>query len=232
MFFHSFGAYEYARGVNLNLPRMLIDSSLLLFLIFFPRATPHVLHTPYRPHTFRLALAVSFIYVAHLLGTLAVALMLLLNKARPGAIAAFATANGVLAAILTAVQYLPQLYTTYRLRAVGSLSIPMMLIQTPGGFLWAASLAARVGWAGWSLWGIYVLSGSLQGVLLAMALWFEFTARTGGDAAGKSDTRRTTPRTGHDEGGRDDDDANQDHRQRHVAEGTGERTPLLSDNAR
>lgn len=53
----------------------------------------------------------------------------------------------------------------------------MMLIQTPGGFLWAASLAARVGWAGWSAWGTYVVAGLLQGCLLAMALWFEFSAR-------------------------------------------------------
>ena len=150
--------------------------SLLLFLVFFPRATPHVLRRPdHKPQSFRLALLVAFIYLAHLVLTFLLAIIL--AKARPGAIAAYATAHGLFASVLTTLQYLPQLYTTYRLRAVGSLSIPMMLIQTPGGYLWAITLALRVGWPGWSLWLIYVVAATLQGLLLLMALWFEFTAR-------------------------------------------------------
>jgi hypothetical protein len=66
---------------------------------------------------------------------------------------------------------------TYSLGHVGSLSIPMMLIQTPGAFLWAGSLAARLGMEGWSTWGIFLVTGCLQGCLLVMGIYFELRAR-------------------------------------------------------
>lgn len=59
------------------------------------------------------------------------------------------------------------------LQAVESLSIPMMCIQTPGSFVWVGSLAARFGWEGWSTWGIYLVTGVLQGCLLVMGITFE-----------------------------------------------------------
>ena len=49
----------------------------------------------------------------------------------------------------------------------------MMCIQTPGSFVWVGSLAARFGWEGWSTWGIYLVTGVLQGCLLAMGITFE-----------------------------------------------------------
>lgn len=54
-----------------------------------------------------------------------------------------------------------------------SLSIPMMCIQTPGSFVFAASLALRLGAEGWSAWGVYIVTGILQGCLLLMGLKFE-----------------------------------------------------------
>lgn len=48
-----------------------------------------------------------------------------------------------------------------------------MCIQTPGSFVWVGSLAARFGWAGWSTWGIYLVTGVLQGCLLVMGIMFE-----------------------------------------------------------
>jgi hypothetical protein len=50
----------------------------------------------------------------------------------------------------------------------------MMCIQTPGGFMWAASLAARLGPEGWSTWSVYLLTASLQGVVLALGIYFEY----------------------------------------------------------
>lgn len=78
------------------------------------------------------------------------------------------------ATALAAVQYIPQLFTTWRLQAVGSLSIPMMCIQTPGSFVWSGSLAKRLGLAGWSTWGIFLVTGILQGMVLAMCISFEY----------------------------------------------------------
>ena len=48
-----------------------------------------------------------------------------------------------------------------------------MCIQSPGSFVWVGSLAARLGWEGWSTWGIYLVSGILQGILLTMSIYFE-----------------------------------------------------------
>jgi hypothetical protein len=84
---------------------------------------------------------------------------------------------GIASAALASIQYFPQIYTTFSLKRVGSLSIPMMCIQTPGSFIWAASLAARYGAEGWSTWGVYVFTGCLQGVLLGMGIHFEVARR-------------------------------------------------------
>lgn len=101
---------------------------------------------------------------------------------RPHALATWANVLGVMAAVLAAIQYFPQIYTTYMLKHVGSLSIPMMCIQTPGGFLFAGSLASRLGVSGWSTWGVYLVSGTLQGVLLAMAVYYEIQTRNRKDS--------------------------------------------------
>lgn len=53
----------------------------------------------------------------------------------------------------------------------------MMLIQTPGSFVWSGSLAARLGVEGWSTWGVYLVTGCLQGCLLVMGICFEVQAR-------------------------------------------------------
>lgn len=46
--------------------------------------------------------------------------------------------------------------------------------------MWAGSLAGRLGREGWSAWGLYLVTGTLQGGLLAMAVWFEFVRGKGG----------------------------------------------------
>lgn len=84
-----------------------------------------------------------------------------------------ANVMGILGTILAAIQYFPQIWTTFQLKHTGSLSIPMMCMQTPGGFLWAASLAAREG-TSWSSWLPYFTSAVLQGILLIMAIYFEY----------------------------------------------------------
>ncbi|KAK1749842.1 hypothetical protein QBC47DRAFT_130689 [Echria macrotheca] len=101
----------------------------------------------------------------------------ILATVAPDKLAIWANVLGVMAALLAAVQYIPQIWTTYHLKHVGSLSIPMMCIQTPGGFVFAGSLFARLGLAGWSSWGIFVLTATMQGILLYMAIHYEIAAR-------------------------------------------------------
>lgn len=43
--------------------------------------------------------------------------------------------------------------------------------------MFAGSLAKRLGPSGWSSWGIYLVTGSLQGALLAMSIIFELRER-------------------------------------------------------
>lgn len=116
---------------------------------------------------------------------------------------------GMMGAALAAVQYIPQIWTTYHLKHVGSLSIPMMCIQTPGGFLFAASLMARLGWGGWSSWGIFLLTATMQGILLALAIYYEVQARKDSTdnlyANGRPGTTRTTSSSNSYDNGYDND---------------------------
>jgi hypothetical protein len=121
---------------------------------------------------------VAFICLAH--GLAIIFISTWVGFSRPGYLAAWANILGLTAAGLAAVQYFPQIWTTYQLGHVGSLSIPMMVIQTPGSFVWAGSLAARLGTEGWSTWGVYLVTGCLQGCLLVMGIYFELQARKAG----------------------------------------------------
>ncbi|KAL9109212.1 MAG: hypothetical protein Q9227_006137 [Pyrenula ochraceoflavens] len=143
-----------------------------LFLLFFPRATSSTTNPaedPEYPST-KTALAVTAISVAH--AVLVAILSLYFTFGQRQYLQTYANIIGVCGTGLAAVQYLPQIYTTFLLQNLGSLSIPMMLIQTPGSFVWATSLAVRLGAAGWSTWGLLLVTGTLQAILLGMGIYF------------------------------------------------------------
>lgn len=158
------------------------SSSLLLFLVYFPRATPPVDPThsvsdeepaaDTKQPSYRTAVAVTVVCIVHVVILIITSVVIAITQ--PSQLQIWANVLGIMAAILASIQYFPQIWTTFRLRHVGSLSIPMMCIQTPGSLLWAASLAARLGKEGWSAWGIYVLTAVLQGTLLVMGIYFEY----------------------------------------------------------
>lgn len=152
----------------------LLHCSLLLFLLFFPRASPHSPLSSTAP-SYRLAVLITLICMIHLFSTVLVCVCVLYLAS--GYLYTLAAALGIIGTVLATIQFLPQIYTTWRLQKVGSLSIPMMCIQTPGSFVWVASLAGRLGWEGWSTWGIYLVTGCLQGFLLAMGISFEIRER-------------------------------------------------------
>ncbi|KAG5416691.1 hypothetical protein I9W82_005655 [Candida metapsilosis] len=84
-----------------------------------------------------------------------------------------ANVNGLLSAALTVVKYVPQIYTTYTLKHPGTLSIGMMCIQTPGGFVFAATLIFTKG-SHWSSWVSYLVAACLQGTLLSLCIYYEY----------------------------------------------------------
>ncbi|KAF7512234.1 hypothetical protein GJ744_002396 [Endocarpon pusillum] len=150
---------------------------LVLFFIYFPRSKSSIL-APAKDAEApspRTALAVTIACVVHGIITAGISLYLIL--AHPEVTQVWANILGIVSAVLALIQYLPQIYTTFKLKKVASLSIPMMCIQTPGGFLWAGSLAARLGPEGWSTWGVYVVTGCFQGTLLIMGLYFKLKDR-------------------------------------------------------
>ncbi|KAF8464085.1 hypothetical protein BDZ91DRAFT_730707 [Kalaharituber pfeilii] len=197
---------------------------LLLFLIYFPRNTEDlalpVSNTSRRwknplsnahptPAT---ALTVTFICLVHFLVHLIAAFYI--SSLHPSKLTVYANFLGVQATLLASVQYIPQIYTTWKLQHVGSLSIPMMCIQTPGSFVWAVSLAAREGTA-WSSWITYVVTGLLQGFLLVLCISFEVRDRSSkgkgavadvnGSSYGAADTGEATGSEHADDGDEGED---------------------------
>jgi hypothetical protein len=200
-----------------------LPRSLLLFLVFF-RYTTSTLPDEEIPATetqprWQTALFVASACLLH--GLLIIVLTSLFQSVWASQMPAWANFLGVMAAALAAVQYIPQIWTTYHLKHVGSLSIPMMCIQTPGGLLFAGSLFARLGWGGWSSWGIFVLTAIMQGILLGLGIYYEIKRREEKDDVGSQSTARVDERedldalhAGDEEDGR----------------GNGETAPLLKDN--
>ncbi|GAM39580.1 PQ-loop repeat protein [Talaromyces pinophilus] len=161
---------------------------LLLFLIYFPRATSLVNPTAFaetetesdgndatdsdKQPSYSTAVIVSITCLAHAVIVLIISLTMAIKH--PSHLQTWANILGIMSAVLASIQYFPQIWTTFRLQKVGSLSIPMMCIQTPGSLVWAASLAQRLGAEGWSAWGVYVITALLQGTLLVMGIYFEY----------------------------------------------------------
>jgi hypothetical protein len=165
---------------------MLMCYSLLLFLVFF-RYSTSALPTEELPATstqprWQTALFVAATCLLH--GLLIIVLTSLFQSVWSTHMPQWANFLGIMAAALAAVQYIPQIWTTYHLKHVGSLSIPMMCIQTPGGLVFAGSLFARLGWGGWSSWGIFVLTAVMQGILLGLAIYYEIQRRKEAEEVG------------------------------------------------
>lgn len=151
---------------------------MLLFIRFFPRGSLLKAKSGdlSEQSDYRQALTVVALCVIH--AVLSILISVFIYYLQPQLILWWAGFLGLQATILTSVQYFPQIWMTYRLKHIGSLSIPMMCIQTPGGFVLAASMYARLGPSGWSQWCIYLAVASCQGVLLVMAIYYEyFTAK-------------------------------------------------------
>lgn len=165
----------------------MLSCRMFLFLIYFPRATPNTPRpdTDKEPPSYRSAVIVVLVCIAYAVALGIATTYIVL--AQPGLAWKWADALGITGTALAAIQYFPQIYTTYKLQSLGSLSIPMMCVQTPGGYLWAASLAARLGWEGWSAWMLYVFISTLQGVVLGMGLYFKWRKAGQKDASDDED---------------------------------------------
>ncbi|GEQ67057.1 hypothetical protein JCM33374_g720 [Metschnikowia sp. JCM 33374] len=116
-------------------------------------------------------LKVSHFVVLHAgLSVIQIIIAFLTNRSILLSVAQF---NGLMSTILTVVKYVPQILTTFHLKHPGTLSIGMMCIQTPGGFLFTATLFFTKG-SHWSSWMSYFVAALLQGTLLALCIYYEY----------------------------------------------------------
>ncbi|KAK6201689.1 mannosyltransferase [Scheffersomyces amazonensis] len=90
-----------------------------------------------------------------------------------GILYSIASINGLLSTLLTVIKYVPQIHTTYKLKHPGTLSIGMMCIQTPGGFVFTATLFFTKG-SHWSSWMSYLVAALMQGSLLTLCIYYEY----------------------------------------------------------
>lgn len=91
----------------------------------------------------------------------------------PSQVVHLAQLFGLLSTAITFVEYIPQLVETYNLKSSGSLSLLMMLVQTPGGFIWTATLIMKPG-SSWSSWLPYLVGACLQGSVLALVVYYDY----------------------------------------------------------
>ncbi|KAF9959599.1 hypothetical protein BGZ72_009329 [Mortierella alpina] len=163
----------------------------VLYMIYFPpykkvSAFVHnmrLLCLPSRSFAWSFSLLVSKIILGHILiSTLFT--MLLLSVVDPpnhqheksAWLLVWAGFLGMTSTFLAMIQYIPQIIETYLRKSVGALSIPMMLMQTPGAILLAVSLALRPG-ANWTTWIVYAVTALLQATLLIMCLFYHVRAK-------------------------------------------------------
>ncbi|KAH9897197.1 hypothetical protein F4778DRAFT_247248 [Xylariomycetidae sp. FL2044] len=214
---------------------------LVLFLVFFRRddadASDDECEAEPVEYTWKTAIGVAAACLIHGLFIVIITAAFVLGA--PQHLGSWANFLGIMSAVLAAIQYIPQIWTTYRIRHAGSLSILMMCIQTPGGFLFAGSLAARVGWAGWSSWSVYVLTATMQGILLIMAISYEWPSqeeRAQSPPQRPAYNRRTTPRvlpspgpySAHLQAYADTQEEIESALDRESVQGVGENQPLLA----
>lgn len=168
---------------------------MFLFLIFIPRTENTAPADASRPvpqkSEWLRAVVVVSISLLHFLVTFLVSVVMLARF--PHHLQTWANMLGIFGALLASIQYLPQLWTTWSLGHVGSLSIVTLCIQAPGSFVFATSLAIRLGRSGWSAWAVYVVGGCLQACLLLMAATFE--ARQRKEARAKAGIHRRVAST-------------------------------------
>ncbi|EKM56784.1 uncharacterized protein PHACADRAFT_141718 [Phanerochaete carnosa HHB-10118-sp] len=177
---------------------------LVLYMIYYPahlkyatvdldsydNRPPQHIKTGVKRDEWRLSITLAWVVLLYTLLILFITFILLGTRPPPStprkfdAVDLWATFLGITSTLLAAFQYLPQIVHTYRHKLVGALSIPMMLIQTPGAILMVLSIALRPS-TNWTTWSPYAAAGILQGILLVMCLcWTVRQKRLGIDDFG------------------------------------------------
>ncbi|KAI9360400.1 hypothetical protein DFJ73DRAFT_656128 [Zopfochytrium polystomum] len=144
---------------------------IVLFYVYFPKhhADPSDPHG-HRNAAWREAVHVLYVIIAWL-GLVVLADVIALHIAEDIRLG-IATLFGFTGVVTSFIQFLPQIWTTFKLKTVGVLSIPTMAMQAPGSLLFVYSIYLQPG-TNWTSWISFLAAGILQGVLLVMCLYFK-----------------------------------------------------------
>ncbi|KAF9090146.1 hypothetical protein BGX29_002712 [Mortierella sp. GBA35] len=174
----------------------------ILFLIYYPayKKVSEELDRTTRSKEWTLSLIIAHVVGGHFFIALLVTIYMLAFVGGPENpwTSGWASFLGITSVVLATIQYVPQIIRTFKRKSVGALSIPMMLMQTPGAALLTLSLALRPG-ANWTTWIVYAVTGCLQGTLLIMCIYYHFRATSHG--YGDFDTNETEPLLASDDDG-------------------------------
>ncbi|KAG6330156.1 hypothetical protein ID866_8934 [Astraeus odoratus] len=196
----SFGkCIEISAGVlQVSTQWLLFTIIMVLFILYYPANLKYVeleinthdlrpiqrVRSSLKSDEWRLSVIVSWAVAVHLAFIVFTTFFLLFTTPlsadptapRPRQVELWAAFLGVSSGVLAAIQYAPQLQRTYALKLVGALSIPMMIIQSPGGIVMAVSIAIRPG-TNWTSWIMYIVSAVMQTCLLLMCFAWKMRQR-------------------------------------------------------
>ena len=141
-------------------------------MIFFRNT---VLEHPEAPHD-TYATAVLTVIICVIYFVLSSIVFAILYLYRFSAMNTYGHVHGIMAAILATIQFLPQIYLTWKLQHIGTFSVPTLAMQAPGSFVFVATLIGRPG-TDWSTWLNYIATGVCMMILLALCLWYSWRDR-------------------------------------------------------
>ncbi len=93
----------------------------------------------------------------------------------------YARLMGLLSMIGGIIQYIPQIYKTFKYKIIGSLSLGAMMMQVPGSYIWVGFLISQSS-AHYSTWVPYLVSATLQLILFLICLWIKYVYKAPFDA--------------------------------------------------
>jgi uncharacterized protein with PQ loop repeat len=162
------------------------------FVVYFPRMMRYRAHPATRARQmtrrWRRAVGVGIAIIVHFILTTIVSAVVLAVFGEPNgsnATEIWADILGLISTLFAFIQFMPQIYTTWKSKTVGALSIPTMAIQAPGSFVFAYTLATKPG-SNITMWLTYVCSGTLQAALMVLCIVLQYRERRNGAA---EDTR-------------------------------------------
>ncbi|KAI8348836.1 hypothetical protein EDC96DRAFT_520482 [Choanephora cucurbitarum] len=174
--------------IQIGLQWAMFSLVFVLFLLYFPESKKRQLHAPRSLHLdlpnniqsplsneWKVSLVVAAVCIGHLALSFFISVLLLVFVGGPDHWQTnyWAAFLGILSMILASLQYIPQIYKTWQSKKVGAISIPMMMLQTPGTALFVYSLVVRPG-TNWTAWLTYMVTGVLQGTLLVMCIVWHY----------------------------------------------------------